>query len=79
MSGLFLYEQRNLALRSFVTTQVLLRFGKHNVLTKLRAVLLQAQLFWGVHCVLSSVVNALAALFTNHTNNLAFVAFFSHI
>ena len=49
-----------LALRSFVTTQVLLGLRKDNVLTELWAVLAKRQLLRSIHCVLGGVINALA-------------------
>lgn len=49
------------------------------MLAQLRAVLAKRQLIRGVHSVFGRVIDALAAFFAYETNNLAFVAFFSHI
>ena len=67
-----------LTLRRFVTSQVLLRFRKDDVLTELWAVLTQTQLFSRVLSVLGRVINTFARFFAHHTNNFSLVAFFRH-
>lgn len=63
----------------FVTTEVFLGLGKDDVFAQLRAVLLQTQLVGRVHGVLTSVINALAGLFRDQTDQFALIAFFSHV
>jgi len=68
----------SLTLWSFVAAEVFLGLGEDNVLSELLAVLLKRQLFRSVHCVFAGVINALARLFADQTNNFALIASLSH-
>src|SRR5690349_4374597 len=77
---LLLYRHNQLlAFWSFVAAKVFLGFNKQNVLAELLAVLAKLELFGSVHAVFARVVDTLARLFADQTNNFALIAFFSHV